>query len=115
MTNSYYVYIMTNKANQVLYTGVTNDLARRVTQHRDCGATRSFTARYKVHKLVHIEEFGDIRDAIARKAGSRAKKARTLRINQPRLERPRRRLVMRTKRLPRRLRLLAMTGLARCR
>jgi putative endonuclease len=87
MTNSYYVYIMTNKANKVLYTGVTNDLARRVTQHRDGGATRSFTARYKVHKLVHIEEFGNILDAIARekqiKAGSRAKKIELIKSTNP--------------------------------
>ncbi len=72
-----YVYIMTNQTNRVLYTGVTSDLQRRVAQHR-AGAPRSFTSRYKAFKLVYFEEFGDIRDAIARekqiKAGSRAKK-----------------------------------------
>ena len=72
-----YVYIMTNRTNRVLYTGVTSDLQRRVTQHRD-GAPGSFTTRYKAYKLVYFEEFGDVWDAIVRekqiKAGSHAKK-----------------------------------------
>ncbi len=73
----YYVYIMTNQNNRVLYTGVTNDLKRRVWQHRE-KVLGGFTERYKVTKLVYCEEFSDIRDAIARekqiKAEPRKKK-----------------------------------------
>ena len=74
---SYWVYIMTNTSNRVLYTGVTNDLARRVAQHK-AGTGSAFTSKYKTHKLVFYEEFCRIIDAIAAekriKAGSRAKK-----------------------------------------
>ena len=74
MTRESYVYILTNKTHRLLYTGVTNDLARRIQEHRE-GKANSFTKRYKVTKSVHVESFGDIRDAIARekqiKAGSR--------------------------------------------
>ena len=72
-----YVYIMTNRTNRVLYTGVTSDLPGRMAQHQE-GTPGSFTKRYKVRKLVYFEQFSDIRDAIARekqiKAGSPAKK-----------------------------------------
>ena len=68
---------MTNESNYVLYTGVTNDLRRRVYEHRN-DATDSFTKRYRVHKLVYYEIFTSIAMAIARekqiKAGSRLKK-----------------------------------------
>jgi putative endonuclease len=68
---------MTNKDNRVLYTGVTNDLIKRVYQHRH-GDTRGFTQRYKVKKLVYYEVYEDIYYAIMRekqiKAGSRKKK-----------------------------------------
>jgi putative endonuclease len=61
----------------VLYTGVTNDLQRRVSEHRS-PENRGFTSRYKVDKLVYYEEFDDIEEAIARekqiKGGSRQKK-----------------------------------------
>ncbi len=74
---NYYVYIMTNKYHTVLYTGVTNDLAKRAWQHRE-KATPGFTSRYNVVKLVYYEAFDDVRDAIARekqiKGGSRRKK-----------------------------------------
>ena len=73
----YYVYIMTNKSNNVLYTGVTRDLVRRVYEHRNKLAS-GFTADYNVNKLVFYEVFDDINSAISRekqiKAGSRAKK-----------------------------------------
>lgn len=73
----YYVYIMTNKNNTVLYTGVTNNLIRRVLEHR-AGIGSKFTSRYNVNKLVFFECTSDINDAIARekqiKAGSRQKK-----------------------------------------
>ena len=72
-----YVYIMTNKFNTVLYTGVTSDLKKRVWQHKEKLAD-GFTQRYNVTKLVYYEVFHDIRDAITRekqiKGGSRQKK-----------------------------------------
>jgi putative endonuclease len=77
MTRQYYVYIMTNKHNTVLYTGVTNDLARRAHEHRS-GRVGGFTSRYNVHKLVYYEVTDSAEAAIARekqiKAGSRRKK-----------------------------------------
>jgi putative endonuclease len=51
MTRTYYVYILTNKNNTVLYTGVTNNLERRMAEHRSV-ENHGFTARYKIHKLV---------------------------------------------------------------
>ena len=62
----YYVYIMTNKTKTVLYTGVTNDLRRRVYEHRNALSENSFTARYKVCRLVYYETASDIKAAIAR-------------------------------------------------
>ncbi len=74
----YYVYILTNSNNRVLYTGVTNDLERRVQEHKQHINVNSFTAKYNVEKLVYFEMCGDIKNALARekqiKAGSRAKK-----------------------------------------
>ena len=74
---TYYVYILTNKTNNVLYTGVTNDIDRRILEHRSL-QNHGFTAQYNVHKLVYYEEFNDIEEAIARekqiKGGSRQKK-----------------------------------------
>jgi len=61
---TYYVYIMASRS-RVLYTGVTNDLARRVDEHKR-GVNAGFTSRYRITRLVYFEEFGDIRDAIAR-------------------------------------------------
>lgn len=57
-----FVYILTNKRNGVLYIGVTNDLARRVDQHR-IGAVSSFTKKYNCHQLVWFERFESIHDA----------------------------------------------------
>ena len=61
----YYVYILTNKANRVLYIGVTNDLKRRLYEHKN-ELVDGFTKHYHVHKLVHYESFRSINDAIAR-------------------------------------------------
>ncbi len=76
-SQQYFVYIMTNKFNAVLYTGVTNDLKRRVWQHKE-KLVEGFTERYNVTKLVHYEACDDVRAAIARekqiKGGSRQKK-----------------------------------------
>ena len=74
----FYVYIMTNRTNTVLYTGVTNDLPRRVYEHKNHLDKKSFTARYSIHKLVYYESTNSIQTAIERekqiKAGSRKKK-----------------------------------------
>ena len=77
MNKQYYVYMVTNKHNNVLYTGVTNDLKRRAYEHMT-GEFKGFTSKYKVNKLVYFEAFENITDAIVRekqiKDGSRRKK-----------------------------------------
>ena len=77
MGHQYYVYIMTNKNNRVLYTGITNDLKRRVYEHREKFVS-GFTGKYNVTKLVYYEILEDPENAILRekqiKAGSRQKK-----------------------------------------
>lgn len=60
----YYVYILTNKSNEVLYIGVTNNLKRRLCEHQN-EQIKGFTKRYHLHKLVFFEEFSDVNDAIA--------------------------------------------------
>ena len=62
--NKYYTYIITNGNKTVLYIGVTNDLQRRLDEHRQ-GKAGSFTTKYGVWHLLYFEEFGDIRNAIA--------------------------------------------------
>ena len=62
----YYVYILTNATNVAVYIGVTNDLIRRVYEHRNHADPKSFTARYKLSKLVYFEETSDAYTAIAR-------------------------------------------------
>ncbi|HQV95396.1 MAG TPA: GIY-YIG nuclease family protein [Anaerolineales bacterium] len=73
----YCVYIMTNAHHTVLYTGVTNNLARRVYEHKN-GLGSVFVKKYNVHKLVYYEIGNDINATIARekqiKGGSRKKK-----------------------------------------
>jgi putative endonuclease len=73
----YCVYIMTNAHNTVLYTGVTNNLARRVYEHKN-GLGSAFTKKYNANKLVYYEAGNSIHSAIARekqiKGGSRKKK-----------------------------------------
>ncbi len=77
MRKDYYVYILTNYTNTVLYTGVTNNLLRRVYEHKEKIAD-SFTKKYNINKLVYYEVFNDIKFAIERekqiKGGSRKKK-----------------------------------------
>jgi putative endonuclease len=65
MEQTYHVYILASGRNGTLYTGVTGDLPQRCWQHRNCEGSE-FTRRYKVHRLVHAEPFGDVNDAIAR-------------------------------------------------
>jgi len=60
----YYVYIMTNKS-KTLYTGVTNNLTRRVYEHKN-KLIDGFTKKYNIHKLVYFELFNNIEDAIRR-------------------------------------------------
>ena len=61
----YYVYILTNEHGNVMYVGVTNDLARRLYEHRQELAD-GFTKRYHVHKLVYFEQTSSIEAAITR-------------------------------------------------
>ena len=63
---AYYIYMMTNKYNNVIYTGVTNDLIRRVYEHKNHLIKDSFTARYNISKLVFFEEIENIQTAIER-------------------------------------------------
>lgn len=74
--NQYYVYILTNRS-RTLYTGVTNDLIRRVYEHKQ-KLVPGFTEKYNVERLIYFEETSDVRDAIARqkqiKGWTRAKK-----------------------------------------
>ncbi len=73
----YYVYILTNKNHTVLYTGMTNNLKRRIYEHQH-GVGSAFTKRYNVNLLVYYEQTPSREAAIARekqiKAGSRKKK-----------------------------------------
>lgn len=73
----YYVYILTNALNKVLYTGVTNDLERRCYEHKH-KLVKGFTQKYNVNKLIYFEIFEDINLAISRekqiKGYSRTKK-----------------------------------------
>jgi putative endonuclease len=73
-----FVYLMTNKYNSVLYTGVTSDLKERVIQHKAKKHPNSFSARYNICKLVYFESFKTMSDEIKRekqiKSGSRKKK-----------------------------------------
>ena len=61
-----YVYILTNKYCTVLYTGVTNNLIRRMYEHKNHFDKNSFTAKYKVDRLVYFEETSDVKAAIER-------------------------------------------------
>jgi len=82
----YCVYILANQA-RTIYVGVTNDLQRRVNEHKDA-AIPGFTARYRVNRLVYYELTDDIRDAIARekqiKGWLRAKKIQLIEAENPR-------------------------------
>jgi putative endonuclease len=61
----YYVYILANWSNKVLYTGVTNDLERRVYEHKN-KLIKGFTEKYNVNKLVYFDTTTDVRAAIER-------------------------------------------------
>jgi len=72
-----YIYILFNKRNGTLYTGVTSDLKKRIYEHKN-KVYDSFTSKYDVNKLGYFEEYNDIKQAFERekqiKAGSRKKK-----------------------------------------
>ena len=61
----FWVYIMTNQHDSVLYVGMTNDLSRRISEHRS-GEVPGFTADYQCYKLVYHEHHSDVEEAIAR-------------------------------------------------
>ena len=79
---SYYVYILSNETNVAIYIGVTNDLVRRVYEHKTHADPNSHTAKYEIHKLVYFEETSDVRAAIERekqlKGWNRARKNRLI-------------------------------------
>lgn len=86
MTHTYYTYLITNKNNTVIYTGMTNDIRRRMWEHKfDKGS--KFASRYNCNKLVCFEEFDTAIGAIERekqlKAGSRAKKEALINKDNP--------------------------------
>lgn len=84
---SYYVYILSSMSNSVLYTGVTNDLIKRVYQHKNNIDPKSFSARYNVHKLVYYEMTDDVYTAISRekqiKSWKRAAKTELINSKNP--------------------------------
>ena len=65
MSNQYHIYMLSNKLNGVLYIGVTNNLIRRVWEHKN-HLVKGFTQQYKLDKLVWYEETSDVLTAIAR-------------------------------------------------
>src|SRR3954451_16276216 len=81
-----YVYILTNRPNGILYVGVTNDLIRRVFEHRS-EFVDGFTRQHGLKRLVYFEQYGDIRDAIQRehnvKHWPRAWKVRKIMADNP--------------------------------
>ncbi|HDR16265.1 MAG TPA: GIY-YIG nuclease family protein [Desulfobacteraceae bacterium] len=62
---SYYVYLLTNRNNGVMYVGVTNNLIRRIDEHRN-KVVKGFTEKFNAYKLVYFEETSDIGSALAR-------------------------------------------------
>ena len=74
----YYVYILSNRTNVTVYVGVTNNLQRRLWEHRNHAAPNSFTAKYHIDNLVYFETTTDVRAALVRekqiKSWSRKKK-----------------------------------------
>ena len=89
MDNNYFVYILCNEAKTVLYVGVTNDLRRRLTEHKQ-GMVEGFTKKYNVDILVYAESRSDIKTAIARekqiKRWSRKKKENLINTINPEWE-----------------------------
>ena len=86
MVRQFYVYILSNKAQTVLYTGITNDLEKRVWEHRS-GLGSKFVGRYGLSRLVYFEVFEDPYEAISRekqiKAGPRRRKVALIENSNP--------------------------------
>ena len=82
----YYVYILSNKRNGTLYVGITNDLERRVYEHKT-GLNEGFTKKYGIKSLMYFEEYANSYDAIERekqlKAGSRKNKIELIEKDNP--------------------------------
>jgi putative endonuclease len=83
---TYWVYILASRLGGTLYIGVTNDLVRRVYEHR-MGLAEGFTKKYRVHRLVYFEPYGDVEEAIRRekrlKKWNRAWKIRLIEEHNP--------------------------------
>jgi putative endonuclease len=77
-----FIYILTNKNNSALYTGVTSNIVARIFEHKAKKHSKSFSAKYNLNKLVYFETFYDIEEAIARekqiKAGPRQAKIKLI-------------------------------------
>lgn len=88
-TKNYYVYLITNWNNKVIYIGVTNDLNRRIYEHKN-KLVEGFSKKYNLTKLVHFEETNDVNAAIARekeiKKWRREKKNNLVNQTNPRWE-----------------------------
>ena len=69
---SYYVYILASATNYSIYIGVTNDLIRRVYEHKIHADPKSFTSQYNVHKLVYFEQTSDVGEPWREKNNSKA-------------------------------------------
>ncbi len=87
MEKRYYVYILASRSrNLYLYTGVTNDLRRRVLEHKQ-GLLAGFTKKYRIHRLVYFESFNDVREALGRekqiKAWRREKRVALIKSGNP--------------------------------
>ncbi len=85
----YYIYILTNKTNSTLYTGITSDLKKRVYQHK-YKLIDGFTKKYNVDKLVYFEQYNLVENALKRekqlKAGSRKKKLDLIKSKNPKFK-----------------------------
>lgn len=73
LTKKYFVYLISNWNNKVYYIGVTNNLNRRINEHKQ-GVADSFSKKYNINKLLYYEEFNDIREAIKREKCLKGKK-----------------------------------------
>ena len=87
---NYYVYILSNNTGTTVYIGVTNDLVRRVYEHRMKLDANGFTARYDIHKLVYYEVTNNVEAAIARekqlKSWNRKRKNKLVETRNPNWE-----------------------------
>lgn len=85
---TYYVYIITNHTNSVLYIGITNNIEKRINEHKK-GKVKGFSQKYRLYKLVWLQEFADVSQAISMekklKGWKRAKKEALIRQQNPQL------------------------------